>query len=342
MSIDPDFAWAAFERRDRALDGEFVGAVRTTRIYCKPSCPARRPKRENVTFHIDGKTARVAGYRPCLRCRPDEVSRDREAVAQAVALLDGDSPPHLEQLATAVGYAPHHFHRLFKRETGTTPAAYLRACRAGRFEQLLRGGQSVTEAIYEAGFESASRGHAAGSARLGMTPSAWKRGGAGVTIRWTLADTAVGEMLLAATDKGICRLGFDEGEDALRERFPQATLVRDDAALSALVEGAVAMCANPNGAHGLPLDTGGTAFQQRVWEALCAIPAGETRSYRDIAIAVGVPGGSRAVGQANGANSVAVLIPCHRVVAAGGGLGGYAHGLDRKRELLRRERGDDA
>lgn len=342
MSIDSDFAWAAFERRDRALDGEFVGAVRTTRIYCKPSCPARRPRRENVTFYSNGPAARAAGYRPCLRCRPDDVSRDLQAVAQAVKLLDGDAPPRLEPLAAAVGYAPHHFHRLFKRALGVTPAAYLRARRASRFEQLLGKGHGVTEAIYEAGFDSASRGHAAGAARLGMPPSAWLRGGAGVTIRWTLADTAVGVMLLAATDKGICRLAFDEDEDALRRRFPRATLVRDDATLAALVDGAVAACANPQGTHDLPLDIGGTAFQQRVWEALLAIPAGETRSYREIAVAVGLPQGSRAVGQANGANAVAVLIPCHRVIAADGQLGGYAYGLDRKRELLRRERGEDA
>lgn len=196
----------------------------------------------------------------------------------------------------------------------------------------------MTEAIFEAGFDSASSGHAAATARLGMAPSAWRRGGAGVTIRWTLADTAVGSMLLAATDRGICRLGFDEDEAALRKRFPRATLIRDDVALRALVDSAIETVDDPRKGFDLPLDTGGTPFQQRVWAALRAIPAGETRSYRDIAVAIGLPGGSRAVGQANGANAVAVLIPCHRVVAAGGKLGGYAHGLDRKRELLRRER----
>lgn len=338
MSIDPDQAWAAFERRDRSFDGRFVGAVSTTGIYCKPSCPARRPRRENVAFYADGDAAAAAGFRACLRCRPDEVARDRQAVAQAVTLLGGDDPPQLGALAAAVGYAPHHFHRLFKRETGVTPAAYLRAQRAARLEQLLGRGKGVTEAIYEAGFDSASSGYAVAAARLGMVPSAWKRGGAGVTIRWTLADTIVGEMLLAATDKGICRLAFDEDEAALRKRFPRATLIRDDLSLRALVDGAVAACENPRDASDLPLDIGGTAFQQRVWDALRAIPAGETRSYRDIAVALGLPGGSRAVGQANGANAVAVLIPCHRVIAAGGKLGGYAHGLDRKRELLRRER----
>ena len=337
-SIDPETAWAAFSARNRAFDGMFVGAVKTTGIYCKPSCAARHPLRQNVEYFADGEGARAAGYRACLRCKPDEVGRDREAVAAAVRLIEGDDElPNLGALAARVGYAPHHFHRLFKRDLGVTPLAYARALRARRTEAMLTEALTVTEAIYDAGFQSPSRFYADAPDRLGMTPSAWRRGGEGVTIRYAVVDTALGKMLLAASEKGICRLSFDEDESALRRRFPNALIEQGDDALAALVEGAVAACADPANMPDLPLDVVGTAFQQAVWAELRRIPPGETRSYAAVAAAVGKPGAMRACGSANGANNVAVLIPCHRVIRTDGTLGGYAYGLARKQELLRRE-----
>jgi AraC family transcriptional regulator, regulatory protein of adaptative response / methylated-DNA-[protein]-cysteine methyltransferase len=336
--IDSETAWAAFTARNRAFDGMFVGAVKTTGIYCKPSCPARHPLRQNVEYFADGEGARAAGYRACRRCKPDEVGRDREAVAKALQIITAaEEPPALDDLAAAVGYAPHHFHRLFKRDIGVTPATYARGLRAKRAETALSGNGSVTDAIYEAGYSGPSRFYADSKGRLGMTPSAWKNGGAGVIIRWTVADTALGTMLLAATDKGICRLSFDEDERELHRRFPNATIEAGDAAMAALVDSAVAAVNDPARTPTLPLDVAGTAFQQAVWQQLMAIPPGETRSYAQIAAAVGKPGAVRAAGSANGANNVAVLIPCHRVIRSDGSLGGYAYGLERKLELLRRE-----
>jgi AraC family transcriptional regulator, regulatory protein of adaptative response / methylated-DNA-[protein]-cysteine methyltransferase len=333
--IDPDFAFAAFDRRDRAIDGQFVGAVKTTGIYCKPSCPARRPLRKNVEFFEGPAEARAAGYRACLRCLPDAVGRDREAVAKAVALIEAaDDMPALEALAVAVGYAPHHFHRLFKRDTGVTPAAYARGLRARRAEVALEGNGSVTDAIYEAGYSGPSRFYAESKARLGMTPSAWKNGGTGVTIRWAIADTNLGKMLLAATDKGICRLSFDEDERELHRRFPRADIKPGGAAFAELVNGAVAAVDHPAQMPVLPLDVQGTAFQQAVWQELQRIPPGETRTYAQIALAVGKPKAVRAAGTANGANNVAVLIPCHRVIRTDGSMGGYAYGIERKEKLL--------
>ena len=336
--IDPDTAWAAFSARNRAFDGMFVGAVKTTGIYCKPSCPARHPLQQNVEYFADGEGARAAGYRACLRCKPDEIGRDREAVAKALRIIEAaEEPPALDHLASAVGYAPHHFHRLFKRDTGVTPAAYARGLRAKRAEVALNRNGSVTDAIYEAGYSGPSRFYADTKGRLGMTPSAWRNGGAGVTIRWTVADTALGKMLLAATDKGICRLSFDEDESELYSRFPKATIEAGNATMAALVNSAVAAVNDPAHMPTLPLDIAGTAFQQAVWQQLMAIPSGETRSYAQIAAAVGKPGAVRATGSANGANNVAVLIPCHRVIRSDGSLGGYAYGLERKLELLKRE-----
>lgn len=337
-AIDTDMAWAAFAARNRGFDGTFVGAVKTTGIYCKPSCPARHPLRENVEYFADGEGARAAGYRACLRCKPDEVGRDREAVAAAVHIIaNSETAPQLEELAAQVGYAPHHFHRLFKRDTGVTPAAYARALRAKRTETMLTEAGTVTGAIYDAGYDSPSRFYADAANRLGMTPSAWRNGGAGVTIRYAIVDTVLGKMLLAATEKGICRLAFDEDETALTRRFPRATIEQGGEALQALVAGAVEACANPAAMPDLPFDVAGTAFQQAVWQELRRIPPGETRSYAAIAAAVGKPGAVRATGSANGANNIAVLIPCHRVIRSDGTLGGYAYGLERKAELLRRE-----
>ncbi len=336
--IDPDFAWTAFSARDRLLDGQFVGAVRTTGIYCKPSCPARHPLKQNVEYFADGAAARAAGYRACLRCKPDEVGRDREAVAKALTLIESaDDLPALDTLANAVGYTPHHFHRLFKRDTGVTPAAYARAIRAKRAETALKGSRTVTEALYDAGFQSPSRFYAGADDRLGMTPSAWRKGGAGVTIRYAIVETVLGSMLLAATERGVCRLSFDEDESELHHRFPNATIEPGGAAMADLVNSAVAAVADPAHMPTLPLDVAGTAFQQAVWDELRRIPPGETRSYAQIAAAVGKPDAVRATGSANGANNVAVLIPCHRVIRTDGTLGGYAYGLERKLELLKRE-----
>jgi len=333
-----DEAWAAFERRDRSQDGRFVGAVRTTGIYCKPSCPARHPKRENVTFYADGAAARAAGYRACLRCKPDEVGRDRIAIEKAIALIESaEAPPALEEVAAAVGYAPHHFHRLFKRATGVTPAVYARGLRAGRAEQALSEEITVTDAIYAAGYAAPSRFYADSARRLGMTPSAWRDGGKGVTIRWAVAETVLGPMLLGATERGICRLSFDEDGAELERRFPNAAIAEDRQGLAELLDRAVAAVDHPERPNDLPLDVRGTAFQEAVWRELGRIPAGETLTYSQLAARAGKPKAVRAAGSACGANQVAVLIPCHRAKRGDGSLGGYAYGLERKAKLLAKE-----
>jgi len=336
--LDADTAWAAFMRRDRSWDGRVIGAVKSTGIYCKPSCPAKRPKREHVEFFATGEEARTAGYRPCLRCRPDEVARDREAVAKAVKLIEAaEEQLTLERLASAVGYAPHHFQRIFKRDLGVSPAEYWRALRARRAEKHLKQNGRVTDAIYDAGYSAPSRFYEDARERLGMAPSAWRDGGRGETIRWTTFDSPLGQMLIAVTSKGICRLTFDDSEASLRRLFPNATIVKDDGGLRELVEGALIAIERPLAAPELPIDVAGTAFQEAVWRELRKIPRGETRSYAQIAAAIGQPKAVRAVGTANGDNHVAVLIPCHRVIRSDGSLGGYAGGLDRKRKLLEAE-----
>ena len=336
--LDADTAWAAFMRRDRSWDGKILGAVHTTGIYCKPSCPARRPKRENVTFYASAEEARAAGYRPCLRCKPDEVGRDREAVAKAIKIIEqAEEAPSLQELADAVGYAPHHFQRLFKRDLGVSPAEYARGLRNRRTETALKVNERVTDAVYEAGYSSPSGFYSDAKERLGMTPSAWRDGGRGETIRWTNFDSPIGPMLIAATSKGICRLTFDDSEESLRRLFPKAQIVKDEGGLKDLVEGALTAIERPSMANELPIDVAGTAFQEAVWRELRKIPLGETRSYAEIAAAIGQPKAVRAVGTANGDNHVAVLIPCHRVIRSDGTLGGYAGGLDRKRQLLAAE-----
>ena len=336
--LDADTAWAAFMRRDRAWDGRILGAVKTTGIYCKPSCPARRPKRENVEFFVDREQALAAGYRPCMRCKPDEVGRDREAVAEAVKLIErAEEPPSLAELAAAVGYAPHHFQRLFKRDLGVSPAEYARGLRNRRTEVALRANDRVTDAVYDAGYSAPSSFYSDAKERLGMTPSAWRDGGRGETIRWTHFDSPLGEMFIAATGKGICRLTFDDSEQSLRRLFPLATIVQDDGGLKELVEGALAAIQQPLAMPDLPIDIAGTAFQEAVWRELRKIPAGETRSYAEIAAAIGHPKAVRAVGSANGDNHVCVLIPCHRVIRSDGSLGGYGGGIERKKKLLAAE-----
>ncbi|WP_267393848.1 MULTISPECIES: bifunctional DNA-binding transcriptional regulator/O6-methylguanine-DNA methyltransferase Ada [unclassified Sphingomonas] len=339
-AIDQEAAWAAFAARDRSHDGWFVIGVKTTGIYCKPSCPARHPRRENVSFHADPAAAQAAGFRACRRCLPDAVGRDRVAVAEAVRLIEtAEAPITLGPLAAAVGYAPHHFHRLFKRATGVTPSAYARGLRAGRAADALRDEDRVTDAIYEAGYSAPSRFYDEAAPRLGMAPSAWARGGASATIRWTIAATSLGPLLIAATDKGLCRIAFDEDDVALVARFPRATVIAGDDALADLAARVVAQVESPERDHDLPLDVRGTAFQEAVWQVLQTIPAGETRSYAQLAAAAGAPGATRAAGSACGANPLAVVVPCHRVLRGDGSAGGYAYGMERKRALLDRERG---
>ena len=336
---DADACWAAFLRRDRAMDGQFVGCVATTGIYCKPSCAARHPRRENMSFLPDPAAARAAGFRACLRCRPDEVGRDRLAVRAAITMIEAaEDAPRLEAIAAHVGYAPHHFHRLFKRETGLTPAAWARALRTERLKTALGAEARITDAIYEAGYNAPSRAYADAQRHLGMTPSAWKDGGRGVAIRWRTVDTSLGPMLVAATSKGLCRISFGEGEATLRARFPQARLCPADADLDAMAAKVAALVDDPRADAALPTDVRGTAFQQAVWAALRAIPPGETRSYGDIAAAIGRPGAVRAAGTACGDNTLAVLVPCHRVLRSDGSLGGYAWGVERKQALLAREK----
>ena len=325
--------------RDRSWDGRFVTGVLTTGIYCRPSCAARHPKRENVRFFAAAAEAEAAGLRPCLRCKPSEVARDAAAVAKAIAIIEAaEEPVPLERLAQATGYSPHHFHRVFKRALGVTPADYSRGKRAKTMTESLERNRRVTDVIYEAGYSGPGRFYADAKARLGMTPSAWRDGGRGPTIRWATADTFLGKMLVAATDKGICRLSFDEGEEELRRRFPNATIEQGGEEMADLLRRTVAAVNAPERPHDLPLDVQGTAFQQAVWRELTRIPPGETLSYTALAARAGNPKAVRAAGTACGANQVAILIPCHRAQRGDGSLGGYAYGLDRKQKLLKREK----
>lgn len=331
-------ARAAFARRDRAFDGRFVAAVTTTMIYCRASCPARRPRPENLRIMASGAEAEALGYRACLRCRPDEAARDALAVARAIAIVQAaEERVPTARLAGEVGYSPEHFARVFARATGLTPAAYGRALRLDRARDAL-GDAGVTGAIAAAGYGAPSRFYEQAKGKLGMAPSAWANGGAGVTIRWARAATTLGPMLVAATDKGVCRLSFGEDEADLRARFPKAVLQPSDADFAALVATVVAAVEQPGTMPDIPLDVRGTAFQERVWAELRRIPPGETRSYAQLAAAAGNPRASRAAGSANGANPVAVLVPCHRVVRGDGSVGGYAYGQAIKRELLAREK----
>ena len=336
--IDDDECWNAAIARDRSYDGRFVSGVLSTGIYCRPSCPARHPKRENVRFFADGAGARAAGLRACLRCSPDDVSRDERAVLAAIAAIKAaEQPLALGALAVEAGYSPAHFQRVFARHTGLSPSAYGRALMAERAAQALSAEGSVTGAIYAAGYSGPSRFYEANQGRLGMTPSAWAAGGKGAVIHWAVVPTSLGQMLVAATDKGVCRLSFNEGVEALEARFPQAELAQGGAKFAALLAEVVAAVEAPGDFAHIPLDVKGTAFQEAVWRELRRIPKGETRTYAQLAAAVGKPKAVRAAGSANGANHVSVLIPCHRVIRTGGGLGGYAWGLDIKRKLLEKE-----
>lgn len=338
LSLDPDEAWRAVLARDRAFDGRFVTGVLSTGIYCRPSCAARHPRRANVRFFATGAAAREAGLRPCKRCSPDDVSRDERAVLAAIAAIKAaEQPLALAALAAAAGYSPAHFQRLFTRHTGLSPAAYARALTAERAANALSSAARVTDAIYAAGYSGPSRFYAANERRLGMAPSAWANGGRGVTIHWAVVPTSLGAMLVAATDKGVCRLSFDEGRAALEARFPKAELVEGSAGFAGLLEQVIAAVEAPGDFAHIPLDVKGTAFQEAIWRELRRIPPGETRSYAELAAAAGKPRAVRAAGSANGANNVAVLIPCHRVIRTDGSLGGYAYGLEIKRQLLAKE-----
>lgn len=327
----------AFAARDRSYDGRFVVCVTSTGIYCRPSCPARRPRPEHTLYMHTGEAAEAAGFRACRRCLPGGVAKDAAAVRLALAAIRGGEGHSLAFLAARTGYSPAHLQRVFTRATGLSPAAYARALQAERAREALSSGEGVTEAIYAAGYAAPSRFYAGLEGKLGMTPSAWARGGEGVRISWAVVPTSLGAMLVAASDKGVCRLSFAEGREELARRFPNAELAEGGEAFADLLARVVAAVEQPGGGGDIPLDVVGTAFQHRVWDQLRAIPKGETRSYGQLAAALGQPGASRAVGGANGANPVAVLVPCHRVVAADGGLGGYAYGTQIKRELLRRE-----
>jgi AraC family transcriptional regulator, regulatory protein of adaptative response / methylated-DNA-[protein]-cysteine methyltransferase len=337
--------WQAVVRRDRAADGQFCYAVTTTGVYCRPSCGARRPLRANVRFHRDAAQAERAGFRPCRRCRPNEPPLARpqaEAVARACQLIaEAETPPDLAALAAAAGLSRFHFHRVFKAMTGVTPHQYASQHRAQRVRAGLRGSGTVTAALYDAGFNSNGRFYAAAPGMLGMTPRRFRAGGQGASIRFAVGQCSLGAILVAATAKGVAAilLGDDAAKlvEELQDRFPKAELVGGDRAFERLVARVVGLIERPADGLDLPLDVRGTAFQERVWQALRAIPAGATASYAEIARRIDRPRAVRAVGQACAANPLAVAIPCHRVVRNDGGLAGYRWGIARKRALLQRE-----
>ncbi|MEO0641788.1 MAG: methylated-DNA--[protein]-cysteine S-methyltransferase [Pseudomonadota bacterium] len=344
--LTDDDRWQIALTKDRRFDGAFVTGVHSTGIYCRPSCPARAPLRHNVQFYATPADARAAGLRACKRCSPDTQSAEEACVLAAIAAIRaasaGGESVTLEDLSELTGYSPTHFQRLFTRTVGLSPAAFARALRESRVRAELASGAGVSDALYTAGYSAPSRFYAEMKGKLGMSASDWAKGGAGRRIHWSVIPTSLGAMLVAATSKGVCCLAFDEGEAELAARFPKADLVEASEDFAALFGQVVAAVEEPGkgGGAAIPLDVQGTAFQQRVWAALCDIPAGETRSYGELAAALGNPKGARAVGSANGANNIAVLIPCHRVVQADGSIGGYAYGPDIKRELLRRENGE--
>lgn len=337
--LTDDDRWRIALARDRRYDGQFLTGVHSTGIYCRPSCPARAPKRENVRFYASMAEAEAAGLRACKRCAPASQSKEEAAVLAAIDAIrqGGEGAATLDALARITGYSAAHFQRLFKRSTGLSPAAFARALREERARDALSGTERVTDAIYEAGYGAPSRFYEGHKGKMGMAPSAWANGGEGVTIHWAVVPTSLGDMLVAATGKGVCRLSFAEGEAELMARFPKARLVQGGADFARLLADVVESVEHPGDFAHIPLDVKGTAFQEACWKALREIPAGETRSYAEIAASAGNPAAVRAAGSANARNNVAVLIPCHRVIRSGGALGGYAYGLDIKRELLRRE-----
>ncbi|WP_255988652.1 bifunctional DNA-binding transcriptional regulator/O6-methylguanine-DNA methyltransferase Ada [Chitinolyticbacter albus] len=343
LAIERDPRWAAVLARDAQYDGCFVYAVRSTGVYCKPSCKARTPRPENVSFHANCAAAEAAGYRACKRCRPNESQpRHAEAVTAACRLIEAaETPPPLAELAAQVGLSPHHLHRVFKAVTGVTPRDYATALRAERVRARLATGVAVTDAVFDAGYNAGSRFYDEAGQVLGMQPSAYRRGGVGSTIRFAVAQCSLGALLVAQSERGLCAISL--GDDAaalvreLQDRFARAELVGGDAQFEQVVAQVVGFVETPRLGLALPLDIRGTAFQQRVWQALREIPPGQTASYSDIAERIGAPSAVRAVAGACAANTLAVAIPCHRVVRLDGDLSGYRWGVARKRALLERE-----
>ncbi|WP_245903642.1 bifunctional DNA-binding transcriptional regulator/O6-methylguanine-DNA methyltransferase Ada [Humitalea rosea] len=342
--------WDAVANRDPTADDAFWYSVATTGVYCRPSCAARLALRKNVAFHLSCAAAEAAGFRPCKRCRPNEASlaaRQADAVAAAcrridAALAAGEPVPGLEALARPSGLSPFHFHRVFRAIAGVTPRAFAAARRAGRVRAGLAAGASVTAALYDAGFNASSRFYAATPDMLGMTPSAYRDGGRAQRIRFAIGECSLGSILVAATEQGVCAIQFGDDPAALladlQSRFPKAELLGGDAAFETMVAQVVGLVEAPHATQrALPLDLRGTAFQQRVWQALRAIPPGGTATYTEIAARIGAPRAIRAVASACAANPAAVAIPCHRVVRRDGDLAGYRWGIERKRALLARE-----
>jgi AraC family transcriptional regulator of adaptative response/methylated-DNA-[protein]-cysteine methyltransferase len=341
-------AWHAVQQRDALYDGQFVYAVASTMIYCRPSCPSRRPSRSKVSFFASCEDAERAGYRACLRCQPREAHTTNAKAIQAARLYlnqNADRAVSLAELARHVGLSASHLQRSFKQVMGMSPKQYQDAQRVSLFKLRLRAGDTVSRATYEAGFGSSSRVYERSDAMLGMTPASYRRGGAGVRITYTVADAPIGRVLVATTDRGVCAVelgGTDaDVERALRADFPQATIERSDEAHHTWVRAVLDRVRDPHRSHPnrIPLDVNGTAFQQQVWRALQQIPVGERRSYREIAEAIGRRKATRAVARACAANRLAVVVPCHRVVREDGGVSGYKWGIDRKRRLLDEEAG---
>ncbi|WCM19876.1 bifunctional DNA-binding transcriptional regulator/O6-methylguanine-DNA methyltransferase Ada [Paraburkholderia bryophila] len=338
-----DQRWDAVTRREPQADGAFFYAVKTTGVFCRPSCASRQPRRENVAFFADAAAARAAGFRDCKRCQPGGLPRELAIVNRACAALDADPQQRLTlaQLSDAVHVSPFHLQRLFKRVVGVSPRQYQAAQRGAAFRDALQSGSDVTRASLDAGFGSPSRMYDSASAELGMAPSAYRRKGAGLTVRYACASTSLGFVLVATTDKGICKIGFGDDEavlaNDLRGEFANADLLEDTGRLAPFIAQIDAYLRGSRQDFDLPLDIAATAFRQRVWDALRRIPYGETRSYSDIAEAVGSPRAVRAVASACATNPVALAIPCHRVVQKGGALAGYRWGLPRKAALLDNE-----
>jgi AraC family transcriptional regulator, regulatory protein of adaptative response / methylated-DNA-[protein]-cysteine methyltransferase len=344
--MQADTRWQLVLSRDTNSDGAFVYAVRSTGIYCRPSCSSRRPHRKQVVFFPLPAAAERAGFRPCRRCRPEQAvaaNRQLEMVRRTCLFLDARAgePTKLAALAAQLGVSPYHLQRTFKRVMGISPREYQDARRMERLKKKLKEKRNVTYALYEAGFGSSSRLYEGVRAKLGMTPATYRRGGASMTIRYTIVPSPLGRLLLASTDHGVCRVGMGESDrflaDDLRREFPAAEIHRDDSALRSWANSLVKHLNGWQPRAELPLDIRATAFQKRVWETLQKIPRGSTRSYGEVARAIGQPRAARAVARACATNPVALLIPCHRVVESGGGLGGYHWGIKRKEALLARE-----
>ena len=342
-----DPRWAAVAARDGQADGSFVYAVTTTGVYCRPSCGARTPRPEHVEFHATPALARAAGFRPCKRCRPDDAppaQRNAELVARLCRFIDdSDGIPSLALLAQQAGMSPHHLHRIFRAVTGLTPRAYAQARRSQRMRSELVAAPSVTDAIYCAGYSSPGRFYEQSNGMLGMRPTEYRAGGENVDIRFAVGQCSLGAILVAASGRGVCAIALGDDADRLvrdlQDRFPRAALVGADAAFERLVAQVVGFVEAPSLGLDLPLDLRGTAFQQRVWQALRRVPAGRTVSYAELARSIGAPRAVRAVAGACAANTLAVAIPCHRVVCSDGSMSGYRWGVERKRALIEREAG---